>query len=188
MEKNKEYKKYPFPENLLVYARLEEYLPLTEERKKALDYVLSKMPPRREEIVRLYFAENMTQEKIGTQFGIKGSRVGYLLHEAARILRRKENRDCIDQGYSSYMALLRERETEDVKQKEYLVSHPEAIRIKDAGFTGAAERAFLAEGLKTVEEVIELLQKENYYRTFRSFGPATDRRVRERIAELGIKI
>lgn len=188
MEKNKEYKKYPFPENLLVYARLQHCLPLTEDRKKALEYVLSQMQPRREQVVRLYFSENMTQVQIGKTFGVSGNRAGYLLREAARILRRKENRECIDMGYSAYMAKLQEKETEAVKQKAFLINHPEALLIRDAGFAGAAERAFTDAGLRTVGEVVQLIEQENYYRCFRSYGPAADRKVRKRLEELGVKL
>lgn len=188
MEETKEYKKYPYPENLLVYAKLEDCLPLTEERKKGLKYVLSKMPPRRAEAIRLYFQENMTQVQIGKAFGVSRNRAGYLLREAARILRRQENRECIDMGYAAYMAKLQEKETEAAKQKSFLINHPEAIRIRDAGFAGAAERAFTDAGLRTVGEVVQLIEQENYYRCFRSYGPAADRKVRKRLEELGVKL
>ena len=185
-EETVQYKKYAYPENVLVYARLEDCLPLTEEKRKALEYVLSKMPPRREDVVRLYFQENMTQTQIGKAFGVSGNRVGYLLHEAARILRQQENRECINLGYSAYMEKLQEKEIEDGKRKEYIRNHPEAIRIRDAGFTAAAERAFINTGLRTVGEVAQLLQQENYFFRFRSYGSATDRKVKERLRELGV--
>lgn len=188
MEKSKEYKKYPYPENLLVYAKLEDCLPLTEERRKSLECVLSKMPPRRAEAIQLYFQENMTQVQIGKAFGVSGNRVGYLLHESARILRRQENKECINLGYSAYMAKLQKKEAEAAQQKAFLINHPEAIRIRDAGFIGTAERAFLDAGLRTVSEVVQLIEQENYYRGFRSYGPAADRKVRKRLEELGVKL
>lgn len=188
MEKNKEYKKYPFPENLLVYARLQHCLPLTEDRKKALEYVLSQMPPKREQVVRLYFSENMTQVQIGKTFGVSGNRAGYLLREAARILRRQENRDCIELGYAAYLAKLQEKEIEAAKHRAYLINHPEAIRIRDAEFIGTAERAFLDAGLRTVGEVAQLIVQQNYYRCFQGYGPAADRKVRKRLEELGVKL
>lgn len=188
MSEKTEYKMYPYPENFIRYAGLKDCLPLTEERKKGLEYVLSKMPPRRAEAIRLYFQENMTQVQVGRLLSVNGSRVGYLLHESARILRRQENRECICKGYSAYMAKLQEKETEAAQQKEYIMNHPEAIRIKDAGFTGAAERAFTDAGLRTVGEVAQLIEQENYYRCFRSYGPAADQKVRKRLEELGVKL
>lgn len=183
-----EYKMHPYPDNLLLFAGLEDCLPLTAEREKGLEYVLSKMPPRRAEAVRLFFRENKTQVEAGKVLGVSGSRVGYLLHEAARILRRQENRECIFKGYSSYMAMLQEKENEAENWKEYLKTHPEAIRIQDAGFTRAAERAFLSAGLQTVGDVVHLIGQENYYRCFWSYGPAADQKVRKRLAELGIML
>lgn len=180
--------RYPYPDNFIRYAGLQDCLPLTEERKKSLEYVLSKIPARRAEAIRLYFQENMTQVQVGRLLGVNGSRAGYLLREAARILRRQENRECINLGYSAYMAKLQKKEAEAAQQKAFLINHPEAIRIRDAGFIGTAERAFLDAGLRTVGEVVQLIEQENYYRCFRSYGPAADRKVRKRLAELGLKL
>lgn len=182
------YKMHPYPENFLLFAGLEDCLPLTEEREKGLEYVLSKMPPRRAEAVHLFFRENMTQVEVGRVLGVSGSRAGYLLREAARILRRQENRECIFKGYSSYMAILQEREKEAANWKEYLNTHPEEIRIQDAGFTRAAERAFLDAGLQTVGDVVHLIGQENYYRCFWNYGSAADQKVRKRLAALGIML
>lgn len=188
MGKNNLYKSYPYPENLLIYAHLGELLPLSEDQKKGLEYVISRMPQRCAKVLEMYFLNHMTQVEVGKILGVKGSRAGFIIREAASILRREENKMCIRDGYSIYMLSLHEKREKLLQRHEYLKIHPEELRINEAGFVKTAERNFVEiAGLKTVSDVVELLQNKNYFREFKGYGPVTDQRVRKRLEELGVK-
>ena len=182
------YKSYPYPDNLLVYAHLDELLPLSEDQKKGLEYVISRMSQKRAKVLKLYFENNMTQEEVGKMFGVRVSRAGFIIRDATSLLRREENRSCIRDGYSTYMLSLHERKEKIEQRQEYLKNHPEELSIYEAGFVKTAERAFIEKaGLQNVSDVVELLQNKNYYKEFQGYGPVTDQRVRKRLEELGVK-
>lgn len=188
MKNNNLYKLYPYPENLLVYAHLDELLPLSEDQKKGLEYVISRMSQKRSKVLKLYFENHMTQAEVGKMLGVKGSRAGFIIREATSILRREENRRCIRDGYSIYMLSLHEKREKLEQRKEYFKVHPEELRICGAGFIKTAERAFIKNaGLQNVSDVVEILQNNNYYKKFQGYGPVTDQRVRKRLEELGVK-
>ena len=129
----------------------------------------------------------MTETQVGKILGVSGSRTGFLIRQAARFLRKEENRRWIEEGYTVYGEILLRKQKKEAERKEYMRDNPEKIKIKEAGFVGRAERAFIGAGLKTVGDVVELIQQNDYFRNLKSYGPATDLHVRERLKELGVK-
>ena len=187
MQRNHLFQSRPYPDNLLVYAHLDDCLPLTDEQETGLEFVLSKMPSKYRKVVKLYFEEHMTEAQVGSVLGVSGSRIGYLIRQAARFLRKEENREWIEEGYTVYRKFLCKKQQKEQERQVYMKSNPKEIRIQEAGFVGRAERAFIGAGLKTVGDVVELIQQNDYFRRLKSYGPATDLRVRERLKELGVK-
>jgi DNA-binding CsgD family transcriptional regulator len=51
------------------------------------------IPKKMQDIIRLWYAENLTQKEIGEMYGISSSRVGQLKSRALRILRSKRAKE-----------------------------------------------------------------------------------------------
>ena len=68
-----------------------------DERKSAVDAVLAKLPPRHQQIMRLYYREGMTMKQISTTLGVNESRISQLhkigLEQLSRLL--------VEQGITS---------------------------------------------------------------------------------------
>lgn len=172
-----------YPENLIIYSKIHCDIPLSEEMRSSVNYVISKLRCNQQTAIRIYFEEGMTMQEVGNVMGISGSRAATLIRESARFLRKPENQQCIKMGYSAYMKYLKECCKAKVDRTEYLRLHPREILIDESKLTSMVKANFKKAGLKTLGDIAEYIKEDGYYRNIKGYGLQTHKRVEEYLQE-----
>lgn len=86
-----ELKQYEYPVNLLLAVEDCPYgeltFPVTKDTHLGIQFAVSLLKPREEDIILLRYRDGWTREKIGTKYGITGSRVGVIEEDCLEKLR-----------------------------------------------------------------------------------------------------
>ena len=129
--------KYGYPENLLraidgdskryfTEEQIEEILS-NKERLISIEYVVNTMLPEREsDIIRLYYKEKLTYDKIGKVYSLSKDRVRQILNKAIRRLKHPVRYKIIIMGLKGYhdftINQINNKNKEEISQKDNTIN------------------------------------------------------------------
>ena len=156
--------KEPYPKNLILSIQVtavhEIQLPIediTDDIKAGLDYALSKLSEREQEIVRLRYQERLPLREIGLAIGVTTERIRSLGDRILRKLREPRVLGYIKYGKYGYEALVAQREEEKRKAD---VSNQLQMNLEELDLTIRSFNCLKKRGCNTVGDIVKLTEEE----------------------------
>ena len=156
--------KEPYPKNLILSIQVtavhEIQLPfedITDDIKAGLDYALSTLSEREQEIVRLRYQERLPLREIGLAIGVTTERIRSLVDRILRKLREPRVLGYIKYGKYGYEALVAQREEEKRKAD---VSNQLQMNLEELDLTIRSFNCLKKRGCNTVGDIVKLTEEE----------------------------
>lgn len=156
--------KEPYPKNLILSIQVtavhEIQLPIediTDDIKAGLDYALSTLSEREQEIVRLRYQERLPLREIGLAIGVTTERIRSLGDRILRKLREPRVLGYIKYGKYGYEALVVQREEEKRKAD---VSNQLQMNLEELDLTIRSFNCLKKRGCNTVGDIVKLTEEE----------------------------
>lgn len=156
--------KEPYPKNLILSIQVtavhEIQLPIediTDDIKAGLDYTLSTLSEREQEIVRLRYQERLPLREIGLAIGVTAERIRSLGDRILRKLREPRVLGYIKYGKYGYEALVAQREEEKRKAD---VSNQLQMNLEELDLTIRSFNCLKKRGCNTVGDIVKLTEEE----------------------------
>lgn len=156
--------KEPYPKNLILSIQVtavhEIQLPIediTDDIKAGLDYALSTLSEREQEIVRLRYQERLPLREIGLAIGVTTERIRSLGDRILRKLREPRVLGYIKYGKYGYEALVAQREEERWKAD---VSNQLQMNLEELDLTIRSFNCLKKRGCNTVGDIVKLTEEE----------------------------
>ena len=156
--------KEPYPKNLILSIQVtavhEIQLPfedITDDIRAGLDYALSTLSEREQEIVRLRYQERLPLREIGLAIGVTTERIRSLGDRILRKLREPRVLGYIKYGKYGYEALVAQREEEKRKAD---VSNQLQMNLEELDLTIRSFNCLKKRGCNTVGDIVKLTEEE----------------------------
>lgn len=148
------YKEGEYPHNLLAaikeYTDLELPTELTPDMLDGIQYVLSILPERYQEVIYQRYQQKKPRTEIAKQFSVSAKAIKHIEDMALRVLQRPQNLNCIKYGLEEYRQILKERQ-------EALDHKPiTEFSIGRLGLSTLAYNRLIAAGCNLIEDVAAL--------------------------------
>ncbi len=152
------YKEGEYPHNLLAaikeYTDLELPSELTPDMLDGIQYVLSLLPEKSQEVIYQRYQEKKPRTEIAKQFSVSAKSIKHIEDTALRALQRPQNLNCIKYGLEGYRQILK-------KRQEALDNTPVTkFSIGRLGLTTLAYNRLIAAGCKLIGDVAALSDAE----------------------------
>lgn len=159
-----------------------DYENLTEDQMEGLEYALTRLRDKIRNVIELRFKDGMTYAAIGEQLGVSTARVSDMLQEGIYWLTNDaDNVRYVSRGYSVHKRFL-EKEKELTHRKrwtKFLQEHPAgtATRLSEIKFPRYTCVKFDKTSIETLEQLVALVQNEDWYEQIPTSNPAWAQRV-----------
>lgn len=152
------YKEGTYPYNLLTAVKdghdIEFPTELTADNLAGLEYVISKLPPNWQEIIRQRYEEKKTKTEIAKLFSVTGSSISGTEQRSLRILRHPRNVNIINLGLEGFRQFLR-KNIEEIENTPITKRPFYLLDLSTRTYNG-----LVSAGCRLVEEVAVLSEAE----------------------------
>lgn len=180
--------KEPYPRNLILTLAENRLFDIeidinniTEDMIEGLEYAISTLPPRDQEVIRMRYAEKMTFVAIGQRFDVTGERIRTVEHRAIIRLLRPPLLGYIKygkQGFVDHCAKIKEQKAQAYKEDKY------QLTIQQLDLSVRAHNRLIAAGYDTVKDFFDLSEDEII--KIKCFGKKSIIEVALKLESLGI--
>ncbi len=180
--------KEPYPQNLFLTLATDKWFNIelqtdniTEDMIDGLEYAISTLPPRDQEVIRMRYVEKMTYVAIGKSFDVSGERIRTLEHRSIVKLHRPPLLGYIKygkQGYEERCAKVKEEKDRAYKEDKYQLS------IHELDLSIRAHNRLIAEGYDIVKDFVDLTEDEII--KIKNFGKKSIIEVALKLESIGI--
>lgn len=159
-----------------------DYGNLTEDQMEGLEYALTQLRDKIRNVIERRFKDRMTFAAIGNQLGVSTARVSDMLQEGIYHLTHDvDNVRYISKGYSVHKQFLENEKklTHRKRWTKFLQEHPEGVstRLSEIKFPRYTCVKLDKAGIETLEQLIALVQNEDWYEQIPTSNPAWAQRV-----------
>lgn len=180
--------KEPYPRNLFLTLAKDKVLHveiptdnITEDMIAGLEYAISTLPPRDQEVVHMRYAEKMTYVAIGKRFDVTGERIRTLEHRSIVKLHRPPLIGYIKYGKQAYEErCAKAKDEKDLAYKEDKYQ----LTIHELDLSVRAHNRLIAEGYDIVKDFAHLTEDEII--KIKNFGKKSIVEVALKLESIGI--
>ena len=158
------YLKENYPRNLLLVIQLTAVFPIelsvdniTDDISAGLEYALSSLAEREQEIIRMRYKEHLPLREIGIAIGVTTERIRSLSDKILRKLREPQRLGYIKYGKCGYEALIAQREEEKRNAK---VDSQLQMTLEELDLTVRSFNCLKVRGCDTVGDIAALTEDE----------------------------
>jgi len=152
-----------YPDNVINLLELNLENGISAEQIAGYEEAVSALAERKQIILKKYFDDKMTLRAIGEEFSLQPERIRQIWYDATRELRRPHNKKLIILGPDTYFELLEYQRMCALNDDLMVELDPAELPVEKLNFNYGALKAFKAEGIETVGELLKVIKEPLYY-------------------------